>query len=77
MRLDLLFYTFLLYMMFLVLAAGCSHLTSSASGGNTRVALYGCDIVVDDTLGRMPRKHGGPLVPGEDGNGIECKVWGF
>lgn len=58
----------------LVFFCSCGHVTSD---GHARVAVYGCDVIVDDTLGRMPPSHGGPVARAEYGTGIECVVWGF
>lgn len=56
------------------LITGCSAVHSDGQG---RVGLGDCDIIVNDTLGTVPRRHGGPVSKAQEGDGIECVLWRF
>lgn len=56
------------------LITGCSAVHSDGQG---RVGLGDCDIIVNDTLGTVPKRHGGPVSRAVEGVGIDCVLWRF
>lgn len=56
------------------LVSGCGVVHSDGQG---RVGLGDCDIIVNDTLGTVPKRHGGPVSRAQEGTGIDCVLVRF
>lgn len=69
-----LFCWFFLGTLIYCLVSGCGVVHSDGQG---RVGLGDCDIIVNDTLGTIPKRHGGPVSKAQEGDGIECVLWRF
>jgi hypothetical protein len=61
----------------ILLLSQCAGCAAVSNEGGSRVRVNNCDVIVDDTLGTMPRAHGGPRARGELGSGVQCDLWKF